>query len=197
MKLFIQQYTYWNPNEIVSNGHTILDFSHLEIPEKPMALYRSLGIQYPKFFKMDPLSKVAFLTATLTIPDPIEVDNNKVATIITTTNGCITVDKQFQESMQHIASPALFVYTLPNIMLGEICIKYGFKGEQTCLIAKPKPWHILVDYITDLIQHQGTQACLCGYVDVTNAHQEASLFWVNTTPSNHPFSEEYLNTIIP
>lgn len=36
------------------------------------------------------------------------------------------------------ASPAVFVYTLPNIMLGQVAIKHGLKGESTFCVPGQK-----------------------------------------------------------
>lgn len=130
---------------------------------------------------MDPLSRVAFLAAELLVAGIPVADKHKVATVLATSSGCLEVDKKFEESRKELASPALFVYTLPNIMLGEIDIRHGFKGEQMCTVSgQPDPeW--LLHYVTDLLQHRGTEACLCGYVEATAQTINATLLWVDQT----------------
>lgn len=105
----------------------------------PENFYRGLQYSYPKFFKMDVLCKWAWLGAEALLNNTDKfvyegIDKNKIAVVLATAHGCLDVDKKYQQSIQSIPSPALFVYTLSNIMLGEICIRHGFKGEQACLI---------------------------------------------------------------
>ena len=106
---------------------------------EPQELYRLMQCNYMKFFKMDPLCKWAWLGAEALLTDKggnlyDGMDKNKIAVVLMTKHGCIDVDKKYLEGLDNIPSPALFVYTLPNIMLGEISIKHGFKGEQLCLV---------------------------------------------------------------
>lgn len=139
---------------------------------------------------MDILSRVAFLATELLNIATENVDKNKVATVVCTSAGCIDVDKKFQESRAQIASPALFVYTLPNIMLGEICIRHGFKGAQMCLIDETPDAAMLHFYVADLLSRGEADACLCGYVDATADHIKANLMWVNKAQSPLIFNEE-------
>ena len=62
------------------------------------------------------------------------LDTNKVAVVLATAHGCIDVDKKYLDTIELSLAPHCFVYTLPNIMLGEICIRHGFKGEQLCMV---------------------------------------------------------------
>jgi hypothetical protein len=158
-------------------------------------IYQQAGISYPKFFKMDLLSRLAFLSSEMIIPDSVQESKDRIATVISTTSGCLDVDKKFDESCQTLASPALFVYTLPNIMLGEICIRNGFKGEQMCTIAEDADADWFDFYISDLSQNRGTEACLCGYVEATDHRLSATLLWVSKVPSALPFNVSNLKQI--
>ena len=124
---------------------------------------------------MDLLSRVAFLASEMIIPEAVTESKDHIATILSTTSGCIEVDKKFEESRQTLASPALFVYTLPNIMLGEICIRNGFKGEQMCTIAENADADWFDFYVGDLLQNRDSEACLCGHV-------EACLLYTSPSP---------------
>ena len=157
-------------------------------------LYKDLRCNYPKFYKMDILCKWAFVAAEYLLTDHEllypGVDLNKIAVVLSTSNGCLDVDKRYFESIT-IPSPSLFVYTLPNIMLGEICIRHGFKGEQMCLVDRqfdPKELWFITDSI---MQNKGMEACLCGWVDVDGDERDICLFWV-TTQGEGPGSEASL-----
>jgi hypothetical protein len=152
--------------------------------QSPEEVYRRLGYSYPKFFKMDLLSKWAWLGAEALLKTTEGFrydgqDREKVAVVLATRNGSLAVDKKYRESMQSIASPALFVYTLPNIMLGEICIRHGFKGEQLCMVQDHFNREELSFWTDDLFKHRGMTHCLGGWVDATENKHEVCLFWAS------------------
>jgi hypothetical protein len=194
--LYIHQYIQWNGDNIKRNGSCSLYHASEQDPhEIVLNIYKQTGINYPKFFKMDLLSRVAFLASEMVIPETITESKDHIATIISTTSGCLDVDKKFDESRQTHASPALFVYTLPNIMLGEICIRNGFKGEQMCTIAEDADADWLDFYISDLLNNRNTEACLCGYAEATEHSINATLLWVSKIPSALPFNAINLKQI--
>lgn len=159
----------------------------------PEAAYRSLPGNYPKFFKMDILSKWAWLGAEVLLKEGEGFlyegkDKEKIAVVLATRHGCLDVDKRYQETVSEIPSPALFVYTLSNIMLGEICIRHGFKGEQTCLVQdSPDPAEIYF-WVKDLLEHREMDACLCGWVDAYDHHASLNMFWIAKHGSGASFT---------
>lgn len=181
---------------MVGNQPTIL-LSGNTSSELALDLYQKSSISYSKFFKMDILSRVAFLSAELLSPYEAR-DKESIATVISTASGCIEVDKKFEESRQTLASPALFVYTLPNIMLGEICIRQGFKGEQICTIEALANYNMMHFQVTDLTQHRGTSACLCGHVEATEQGISVQMLWVSQEQETEmalPFTLDNLQKI--
>jgi hypothetical protein len=146
-------------------------------------IYYALGCSYPKFFKMDSLCKWAWLGAEALLKKPDGgwlydgLDKRNVALAIATRDGCLEVDHRFSESIAHIASPALFVYTLPNIMLGEICIRHGFTGEQLCLAQDEFRVEELLFWAQDTCRNRGTTHCLFGWVNALANECDMSLFW--------------------
>lgn len=133
---------------------------------------------------MDILSKLAFLAVEILSPDLSQINKERVAVVLSTSEGCLEVDKKFEESRSTFASPALFVYTLPNIMLGEICIRHKIKGAQICLIEASVQPELLHFYVSDLLERRRTEACLCGHINATGNRLEAVLAWI--TPGNPP-----------
>lgn len=155
--------------------------------------YRAFGCAYPKFFKMDPLCKWAWLGAELLLRKGEGfvyegMDKSRIAVVLATGRGCLEVDKKYQESIQTIPSPALFVYTLGNIMLGEICIRHGFKGEQACLVREPESAEELCFWVKDLLDNHGMEACLCGWADAYVYQHDVSMFWVRKKNDGLTFS---------
>lgn len=193
--MYIHQYIQWNGNTIIRNSALLYHTGEQDPQGIAIDIYKQNGSNYPKFFKMDLLSRVAFLASEMTIPEAVTESKDHIATILSTTSGCIEVDKKFEESRQTLASPALFVYTLPNIMLGEICIRNGFKGEQMCTIAENADAGWFDFYVGDLLQNRGTEACLCGHVEATEYKLSATLLWVSKVPSAMPFNVSNLKQI--
>jgi hypothetical protein len=193
--LYIHHYLQWHNDTVSRDGIALYQAAEKDPQQIPADIYRQMGLSYAKFFKMDLLSRVAFLASELVIPQPVTENKDHIATILSTTSGCLDVDKKFEESRQTLASPALFVYTLPNIMLGEICIRNGFKGEQMCTIADGPDASWFDFYAYDLLQYRGTEACLCGYAEATEHKIEAAMFWVSKVPTALPFSMDSLNAI--
>lgn len=198
MQLSINSHIHFNNDAATKDGKKILADSYASVNE-PQDLYRLLSYSYMKFFKMDLLCKWAWLGAETLLHDNQQLINgiepNKVAVVLMTAHGCIDVDKKYQASMSDIPSPALFVYTLPNIMLGEICIRHGFKGEQLCMVSKEFDAEELNFWVSDLLQNRGMDACLCGWVDVYEQDKDVCLFWVSKQDGDVPFSKDKLNEL--
>jgi hypothetical protein len=148
-------------------------------------VYRALGGQYPKFFKMDSLSKWGWLGAEALLMEGDQplyegIDLSQIAVVIHTTDGCLEVDKRYAETLQNIPSPALFVYTLPNIMLGEICIRHGFTGEQLCRVVENFDAAWLLPEVRTLLLGGRASHCLFGKVDATDGYHDVCLFWADS-----------------
>ena len=95
-------------------------------------LYRRYVKDYPKFFKMDTLSRLGFIAAELVLQDQrVEavILANRSASIKNDTDYLATITGE-----NYYPSPALFVYTLPNIVTGEIAIRHHIQGETSCYI---------------------------------------------------------------
>ena len=161
--------------------------------QKPDEIYRSLGINYIKYFKMDALSKVAFLASELLLGAAAPTQKSEtISVVLSTAYGCLDVDQKFEESRHSIASPALFVYTLPNIMLGEICIRHKFKGEQLLFVSEVPDYDMMAFYVNDLLHNRGMTACLCGHIDAYADVERADLFWISSEPKGALFTAENL-----
>jgi hypothetical protein len=155
----------------------------------PDDAYRSLGYNYLKFFKMDVLCKWAWLGAEALLRKDQGflyegADKNTTAVVLATKHGSLAVDKRYQETLDTIPSPALFVYTLPNIMLGEICIRHGFKGEQLCLVQDAFNEQEIIFWVKDLFKNRGMKYCLFGWADAVDDHYDVCLFWASAKDEN-------------
>ena len=150
-------------------GHDV-DFTHedTDFQSFARAIYKHYRVDYPKFYKMSPLSKLGFLASELLVGDMdmSGIDRDKVSLIMANSSASLHTDGIYQETIEIKPSPAIFVYTLPNIMIGEICIRHGFKGEGIFLIQE----HFDKGFIFECAERQiGTGQsvlCLAGWVEV-------------------------------
>jgi hypothetical protein len=77
-----------------------------------------------------------------------------------------------------LPSPALFVYTLPNITIGEISIRNNFKGENAFFIFEQFDAGFIGQYVSSLLNNNNLQVCICGWVELLKEEYKAALFLV-------------------
>lgn len=101
-----------------------------------VSLYRESVGDYPKFFKMDGLCRLGFIASELLLRDEPNrfKERDDRAVIIANRYASIKNDRAYEATMVDYPSPALFVYTLPNVVTGEIAIRNRYMGETSCYI---------------------------------------------------------------
>lgn len=166
--------------------------------ERLLSLYRSLGLDYPKFYKMDHLSKLGWLASEILLKDNTILGNMEpedIGIVLTNANSSLDTDLRYLNTVKDIASPAVFVYTLPNIMIGEISIRNKFKGENAFFIFDRFDAAFLKLYVGQLLDTGILKACICGWVDVLGEEYKAALFLVAREKSDLVFSKETMDKI--
>lgn len=145
------------------------------------ALYQSLQLNYPKWYKMDRLSQLGILAVDILLKDGFnnaDYDPAEVAIVLSNNHSSLDTDARFVEQLADIPSPATFVYTLPNIMIGEIGIRHGFKGEQGCFVMAAPDVKFMEQYVQSLFAEGRTKLCITGWIDLFRNDFEAVLFLV-------------------
>lgn len=208
MENYISKYCIIKPNEVFVDGK--LEFSNQEqegFGAFMKSIYKHKEVKYPKYFKMDNLCKVAFIASEIILKgnDHIkELDPTKVGVIIQNSHSSIDTDTKYNETIKdksnYFPSPAVFVYTLPNVMIGEICIRNKFQGENTCFIAKEFNPEFVTDYVNDLLDSGKLDACITGWSDYIDGEYNAMLFLVEKSKENKKdnisFKPEFINQLI-
>lgn len=145
-------------------------------------LYKKEQLNYPKFYKMDDLSKLGFLTAELIFKERNILDHYKredFGIVIANSSSSLDTDIHYEDTIKdnanYFPSPSVFVYTLPNILIGEICIKNGIKGENAFLISKRFDAEFICNYVDNLFKFNHIEACLCGWVELLQENYESFL----------------------
>ena len=154
----------------------------LSLKEKGLSMlneaYRSYVNDYPKYFKMDGLCKLGFLASELMIQ---QLEENRAlpredrAIILFNRSGSFDADKQFQSTISDTnnfyPSPSVFVYTLPNIIAGEIAIRNKYLGETSFYVLDKYMEKTVQKIIHATFMDEVTKSMLTGWVDYYDAHQ--------------------------
>lgn len=170
-------------NVIFVNDEKIFESNLDSFAEFAKSAYKKFGINYPKFFKMDNLSKLAFLASEVLLNEQIIADaENNVALVFANRSSSLDTDVKFQQSIDnkenYYPSPAVFVYTLPNICVGEISIKHQLKSENAFFVFEENNELFLTQYATSLLQNKKAAKVLCGWVEYFDESYLAKLFIV-------------------
>ena len=141
------------------------------------AIYKQKEISYPKFHKMSNMCKLGFLGTEFLLEgkDLSVIEKSRVAVVLACKSSSLQADVEYSKSMSDIPSPALFVYTLANIVTGEICIRHGFRGEELMLVQEEFDYDLLMNYVQILFGEDKTDLCITGFVDF----DEESNYWTN------------------
>jgi hypothetical protein len=144
-----------------------------------VSLYQHSGLNYPRFYKMDLLSKLGWLAAEILLKDSFRAENyrpEEVGIVLANANSSLDTDLKYFETVAAIPSPSLFVYTLPSIVIGEICIRNNFKGETAFFVADRFDADFMEGYVRGLMKDNIFKACIYGWVDLLGEVGEAVLF---------------------
>lgn len=171
----------------ISNSHLFINGELALKGENPIfvkflkEVFKSLELKYPKYFKMDPLSKLGFLCAEVLLKDEkLPEQAERIGIVLENKVSTYLVDSKHQETIndksQYFPSPANFVYTLPNVMIGEICIRNGFKGENMVFVNEEFSPEFVSQYISTLYKSDKADFILGGFVDADEEEYEGFMF---------------------
>ncbi|HEX5026526.1 MAG TPA: hypothetical protein VFV68_14705, partial [Agriterribacter sp.] len=130
--------------------------------------YKHFEIDYPKFYKMDQLCQLGFLAVEVLLQGrqiANEYSPAKVGIVFSNANSSLNADLHYFESVKNIPSPAQFVYTLPNIVIGEISIRHRCKGENAFFVSDRFDAAFIQFYVQDILERNRVDACICGWVE--------------------------------
>ncbi|MCR5709211.1 MAG: hypothetical protein K6G79_01880 [Bacteroidales bacterium] len=133
-------------------------------------IYKKYLSDGSRFFKMDLYSRLAYAATGLLVKEaPAGCDPEDIALLFFTQNGSLLADRKhlstFSNPQEFYPSPAVFINTLPNVVLGEIAAKNCIKGETT-LVMLPYRDESAIDRIIDAtVTATRPSAVICGWVD--------------------------------
>jgi len=175
----IEQYCHIRDFKISLNGQTVFENEANDFNTFIKSAYKSLDIDHSKFFKMDDLSKLGFMAAEVLLKDETE---KEVALVFSNKASSLDTDRAHQKSIDDddnfYPSPAVFVYTLPNICMGEISIRHKIYSENAFFVFDKFNPEALIDYTHNLLENNDAKKVLCGWVELDYGKFDAFLYVV-------------------
>jgi len=183
-------------------NHVVIDTDKILLDDQPVntdgisgiqmlsTIYKNLSMGYPKFHKMDPLCRLGFIAAELLFSvSPMQNGDNH-AVIAIGHGGSIVNDTRYHKTIAHpdayFPSPAVFVYTLANIVTGEIAIRHKIYGESSSYLISTFDPATITQLLLSTFADSGINRITGGWIDC-NDDNDFSLRFVTidrTTPAN-------------
>lgn len=184
--LFVGKYCHIKNNNIFVDGK-LLYSGNEAVGLKPFtkSAYRHLKPSYNKFFKMDGISRLGFLAAEALLSgiDLSSYNEEDIAIILSNSHSTLVTDRNHQDAIDDydnfFPSPSVFVYTLPNIMIGEISIRHKLKGENAFFIVENFNAGLIANHINSLFLTNKSKAFVGGWVNLSGNNHEAFLYWAS------------------
>ena len=162
-------------DEIIVDGNRLDVKSHGK--EMLTEVYKTKIGDYPKFYKMDMLSRLAFVASELLIEaegqrSKVKSQKSKVesqrAVVLFNHSSSIIADRQYVKSIEKddfFPSPAAFVYTLPNITTGEIALRNGYHGETSFYLLAERNEKLMQRVIKSTFIDRDIKSIIGGWID--------------------------------
>ena len=172
----------WGKNGIESSTSVDYDISFREkLYDYFSDVYKKLDLTYPKFYKMSNLAKLGFLaTEILKKEQDLSIYNeDEIALVFQNSYSSLDTDEKHHEKVNEAnahPSPSIFVYTLPNIMLGEIAIRNQWFGENLFVLAEAFDIDDWKRTAESLIEMNKAKAVIGGWVDLYKDDFELKLY---------------------
>lgn len=160
---------------VITPSSVVLDENKLIFEASGQALIEKLYDEYvagyPKFYKMDPMAKLGFIASEMLLGrfEDRKIDREDRAVILFGKTASLCDDMKYQQSIQnpdeYYPSPSLFVYTLPNIVTGEIAIRNKYYGETSFYVLKRKNERLMDSIVKMAFQDKATHSAITGWLE--------------------------------
>lgn len=150
------------------------------------SLYKQKIGDYPKYYKMDSLCRLGFVASELLLQAEgkerfRECDDRAV--VLFNHSSSIASDRKYVETIgdgeDYYPSPSVFVYTLPNIVTGEIAIRNHYHGETSFYILPGRDERQMEEVWEATFLDPQIKSILTGWIDYEDGkHFEARLMVV-------------------
>lgn len=178
----------------ITQDEVVVDGSRLDVKSRGKEMltevYKTKIGDYSKFYKMDMLSRLAFIASELIIEsegqrtlnsNPSTLNYSR-AVVLFNHSSSIIADRQYVKSIEKddfFPSPAAFVYTLPNITTGEIALRNGYHGETSFYILAERNEKLMQRVIKSTFIDRDIKSVIGGWIDCPSEDEfecEISIF---------------------
>ena len=174
-----------SPREVLVDGKQL--HVDMDVPDLLTNLYKQHIGGYPKYYKMDALSRLGFVASELLLQSEGKerfAECSDRAVILFNHSSSIHSDEKYLKSIEDAAnyfpSPSVFVYTLPNIVTGEIAIRNVYHGETSFYILSERNEAQMTSILETAFMDGKTTSVLGGWIDYEDErHYEAELMIYN------------------
>ncbi|MCR5423524.1 MAG: 3-oxoacyl-ACP synthase [Bacteroidales bacterium] len=181
-RLTIHSYCRITDNMVIVGGQNIVTRAPSSDVTWLSQIYKSIGLHYPKFYKMDNLSKAGLLAAEMLIPESQDIPKDDWSVVVLNRSSSLDDDKAYQETISaenYYPAPSIFVYTLANIVTGEISIRHKIFGESACYIFEHFDETKLEQIIRDTFSDSQVRVIIGGWVEYYDDHCDVLLLRVH------------------
>lgn len=145
-------------------------------------LYKEKVGNYPQFYKMDLLSRLGFIASELLLENDRCEGTDSRAVIFFNRSSSLKTDRKYLETIAedyYFPSPSLFVYTLPNIITGEIAIRNKYNGETSFYILPERDEKTMERVLRAAFLDKKTKSAIAGWLDCCGENDfEADIYIV-------------------
>ena len=169
---YIKSYCRIAPGRVILNGEVYFESDNKPFVTREFlsAVYERQKGDYRKFYKMDVLSKLGFLASELVLEgfdrDMVKED---MGIAVFNRSASLEADREYQKTIQDkedfFPSPAEFVYTLPNIVTGELSIRNKIHGETAFYITPEFQAESIINVVNNMINFAGMKYVLTGWLE--------------------------------
>lgn len=143
--------------------------------------FKALDAPNMKFYKMDDFCKLGYVAAETLLKDVHLAERyapEEIGIVLANRSASLDTDLRHRRQMAENGddvSPAVFVYTLPNVLAGEIAIRHGIQGENTFFIQDSPDAGFVEEYSRMLLEGGRLRAVVCGWCDLLGGDYRAEL----------------------
>lgn len=164
------------PGVVERDGTVIFNSSETDFAPFIREAYKNLGDNNMKFYKMDDLCKLGYVAAGYLLKET-DYQPEEIGIILANASSSLDTDCKHQTLISKegdkAASPAVFVYTLPNVVQGEICIRHKIKGENTFFVCPHYEPDSLEDYARIVMAKGKLRTCIIGWCELMDGQYQA------------------------
>lgn len=194
--LFIEEYCVIRNYKLTTSDQTLQFNPSLEINDWIKAIYKEIGMHYPKFFKMDNVCKLSVLATEKVLASNLKED---IGLFFVNNAGSMDSDCAHQATIEdkdnYYPSPATFVYTLSNICAGEIAIRHKLQTENIFLINDVFDAQLYIEHVGTMLSTQKCSKVLLGWVEVMEEKVDVFIALVGPTKGKINFTKNSLESI--